>query len=126
VHTLNILADAIHSGKDASILKSVVVPRLLQNEPAAAQATFLSKALRDEISQAGIAALNRLAIFGSLTNLFPNEGIGWADQAGVKPLDCVAFRMERNGIRAEVVLARTGDSYQVVRCNNVREMAGGK
>ena len=43
--------------------------------------------------------------------------------AGVEVDNCVAFRMERGGIRAEVVLASAKNSYRVVRCDNVRQMA---
>ena len=31
--------------------------------------------------------------------------------------------MERDGIRAEVVLHQTPDGFRVVRCNNVKQMA---
>ena len=41
----------------------------------------------------------------------------------MKVEDCVAFKMERAGIRAEVVLLREGETYRVVRCNNVKQMA---
>ena len=62
-------------------------------------------------------------MFGGLSDVFPIEAAGWAEQAGVKPADCLGFKLERNGIRAEVVLVREGASYRVVRCNNVKQMA---
>lgn len=72
----------------------------------AEQIEFISKALRDELSREGLVVLKKEGRFGSLNELFPAEADVWAVQAGVKPEDCVAFRMERNGLRAEVVLVR--------------------
>ena len=69
--------------------------------------------------------LQREGSFGLLRTLFPAEAEKWAKQAGVKPEDCVAFKMERTGVRAEVVLLREGQTLRVVRCNNVKQMAGG-
>jgi hypothetical protein len=92
----------------------------------AEQTEFLTKALRDEISPEGLAVLRREGKFGALTDLFPQEAKTWAAQAGVKPEDCVAFRMERDNIRAEVVLVREGEVYRVVRCNNVKQLAAAK
>jgi len=78
--------------------------------------------------------LKRDGAFGPLANLFPAEAETWAKQAGVKPEDCVAFKLERNGLRAEVVLVRTPDSplvprpsslpgYRILRCNNIKQLA---
>ena len=36
---------------------------------------------------------------------------------------CVAFRLEQDNIRAEVILVREGNTHRVVRCNNVKQMA---
>ena len=47
----------------------------------------------------------------------------WCQQSGIDMDNCVAFKMERAGIRAEVVLVREGETYRVVRCNNVKQMA---
>ena len=32
--------------------------------------------------------------------------------------------MERAGIRAEVVMLREGQTFHIIRCNNVKQMAG--
>ncbi len=56
---------------------------------------FLTKALRDEISAEGIGALKKDGAFGPLRKMFPTEAETWANQAGVKAEDCVAFKMER-------------------------------
>jgi hypothetical protein len=67
--------------------------------------------------------------YGPLTNLFPAEAEAWAKEAGVNAGDCLAFRLERPGLRAEVVLAqvgpdrRAGRSFKIVRVNNVKQLA---
>jgi hypothetical protein len=92
------------------------------------QTEFITKALRDELSAEGLEALRKGAQFGPLKELFPAEADAWASQAGVKAEDCVGLRMERNGIRAEVVLVRSPNHesrppFRIVRCNNVKQMA---
>lgn len=108
------------------MLQTVMLPQALRGRTVSEQAEFLSKALRNEISPEGLAVLRREGKFGSLTNLFPAEARAWAEQAGVKPEDCVAFRMERDSIRAEVVLVREDEAYRVVRCNNVKQLVATK
>jgi len=125
-NTLQILAAALISGNADALLQSVVLPASVSGRTPAEQTEFLAKALRDEISAEGLAVLRREGQFGSLTNLFPDEAKAWAQQAGVKPEDCVAFRMERGSIRAEVVLVCEGETYRVVRCNNVKQLAPAK
>jgi hypothetical protein len=93
---------------------------------------FIRKALRDEISPEGLVLLKKEGTFGPLTTVFPKEATNWAAQAGVKPEDCLAFRLDRtNSLRAEVVLARVPDSppatrasllpsFRILRCNDVK------
>jgi hypothetical protein len=124
-HSLQVvqnLGAAIDTNPPA-ILDEVVLPQSLASHTPAEQTEFLKKALRDEISADGIAALNRKASFGLLRELFPQEAVAWTKQAGVNPDHCVAFKMERAGIRAEVVLVQEGNSYRILRCNNVKQMA---
>lgn len=110
---------------DADCLAHVIsMPVAIRDSTAQEQFEFLSKALRDEVSVEGSIVLQRKGDFGALTNLFPEEGIRWATQAGVDFNNCMAFKMERDGIRAEVVLVREGETYRVVRCNNVKQLAG--
>jgi hypothetical protein len=129
LQSLSTLADSLQANDSARLLQTVVMPAALQDRTVAEQTEFLTKALRDEISAEGLAVLQRDGEFGSLTNLFPTEGSVWASQAGVRPEDCVAFKLERNGLRTEVVLARQstlntqppvrGAQFRVIRCNNV-------
>ena len=84
---------------------------------------FVRKALAEEVSQEGIKALQKDGQFGRLNEIFPGEAERWAEQAGVKVDDCVAFCAERNGIRAEAVLLMRGTSGMVVRINNVKQLA---
>ena len=76
------------------------------------------------MSPAGIVALKRAAVFGPLRDVFPDQAEQWAQQAGVKEEDCVAFKMEHGGVRAEVVLLAKDGSYRIIRCNNVKQMDG--
>jgi hypothetical protein len=137
IRTLSQLDTALRTGNSPDLLKLICTPAAIQGRTAPEQTEFLTKALADEISPEGLAVLQREASFGPLTNLFPAEAENWAKQAGVKPEDCVAFKLERNGLRAEVVLAeeqevrgqRTEDRgqperhYRILRCNNVKQLA---
>jgi hypothetical protein len=84
---------------------------------------FLRKALRDEVSPEGIAVMKREGTFGPLREVFPAEAEKWGTLFGVRPEDCFAMRMERKGLRAEVVVLAKGGEYRVLRCNNVKQMA---
>ena len=84
---------------------------------------WIADVLRDEVSAEGLAELRRHARFGPLAEVFPDEAKRWADTASVPVGECVAFRMERDGLRAEVVLHRTPAGFRILRCNNVKQMA---
>ena len=100
-------------------LEQVLLPQVWQDRTRAEQGEFLIKALRDEITPGGIQALKQRAAFGSLSNLFPGEASRWAAQVGVKPEECVAFRLDHPEFRTEVVLLKQGERLRVLRCNNV-------
>jgi len=117
------LASALMNPNTAELLDTVLVPAAIHGRTPAEQLEFLTKALRDEISSEGLAVLRREGSYGTLEKLFPQEAAAWAGQAGVQPSDCVAFRLDRNGVRAEVVLVHEGQAYRVVRCNNVKQLA---
>ena len=133
IQTLGQLDAALRTGNSPDLLKLICTPAAIQGRTAPEQAEFLTKALADEISREGLAVLQREGSFGPLTNLFPVEAENWTKQADVKPEDCVAFKLERKGLRAEVVLARepdvggqkseVGDRYRIVRLNNVKQLA---
>jgi hypothetical protein len=124
LHTMERLQSSLAGGDPNTIVNIVQLSSSLGQRTAPEQVEFLSKTLRDEVSAEGLVALAKGATFGPLQMVFPAEGNKWASQAGVKVEECVAFRMEKNGIRAEVVLVKQGDSYRVIRCNNVKQMAG--
>jgi hypothetical protein len=119
------LARVLTKPGSPDLLDAVVVPGAIRDRSSAEQQQFLEKALSDEVSPEGVLALKRHAEFGTPKSLFPNEAAVWSHQAGVNADDCVAFKMQRAGIRAEVVLRREGQAFRVVRCNNVKQMAGG-
>jgi hypothetical protein len=105
---LQILDDALHSGNAHALLSNIALPAALQNRTAAEQFDFLPKALHDEFSPEGLAVLGREAAFDPLKEIFPVESPNWAVQAGLKIQDCVDFKLERDGLRAEVPALRRG------------------
>jgi hypothetical protein len=121
---LSKLADNLANHHGSELLKMVVVPAAISSQTQDEQQQFLTKVLADEISPAGVLALKQHAQFGSAKNVFPNEFAIWCQQAGVDADSCVAFKMERAGIRAEIVLVHEGQNYRLVRCKDVKQMAG--
>ncbi len=127
------LDNALHSGSRAELLDLIVLPAAVQGRTAPEQSEFLVKALNDEISPEGLAVLRRRGEYGPLRKLFHAEAEAWATQAGVNPDECVAFKLDHNALRAEVVLVKpstlhpqpsTGEApYRIVRVNNVKQMA---
>ncbi len=124
LQSISQLASDLANPNESGLLNAVVIPMAIQSQTQAEQVQFLTKALVDEISPAGVEALKRHAEFGPLKSVFPNEAPVWCSQAGVNVDDCVAFKMDRAGIRAEVVMLHEGQTYRIVRCNNVKQMAG--
>ena len=124
IKVLNVFSRALNSDNAAALLENVVLPRAFRGETTSEQSEFLVKALHDEISPDGVLALKHYATFGPLEKIFPDKAAAWCKQANVNPDSCVAFKMERAGIHAEVVMLHEGQTYRVVRCNNVKQMAG--
>ena len=123
LQSISKLASNLANPHGSELFDIVLIPAAIQDRTPAEQQEFLDKALNAEISPAGVLALKRHAEFGDLKSVFPKEAAAWCRQAGVNADDCVAFKMEHDGIRAEVVLLREGETYRVVRCNNVKQMA---
>ena len=122
IEAIQRLDTALRSADSTSLLEAIVLPAALQSRTSAEQVEFVRKALVDELSPEGLAVLRKKGL-GPLKEVFPQEAQAWASKAGVKSEDCVAFKLERHGLRAEVVLAKEGKTYRVVRCNNVKQMA---
>ena len=123
IESLQELDKALGAADAEALLKAVLLPPAVADRTPAEQAEFLRKALADEVSPEGIKVLARDGAFGPLKQVFPGEANRWAAAAGVNPADCVAFRLERNGITAEVVVATNLAPPKVLRCNNVKQMA---
>lgn len=142
--SLTRLDTALHSANRAELLHLLVIPAAVQGRTAPEQSEFLAKALNDEISPEGLAVLRKHGDYGPLRKLFPAEAETWAKAAGVNPDQCVAFKLERKGLRAEVVLVKPSNlnpsprqseaaaagqpstseqSYRIVRVNNVKQLA---
>ena len=118
------LASNLANPNSSELLDNIVIPAAVSDRTPAEQREFIIKALADEISPEGVQALKQHAQFGSLKSVFPGDFSKWCDQVGANPDDCVAFKMERAGVLAEVVLVREGEIYRIVRCDNVKQMAG--
>ena len=126
IHTVQVLQAALDSANAETTLKTILLPASIQGRTSAEQAEFIRKALQDELTPGGIDLLKKQAAFGPLREMFPLDAEKWARQAGVNVQDCVAFRLEKGGVRIEVVLVKQGESYRVVRCNNVKQVAVAK
>ncbi len=114
------------SSGSSTFLDRIVIPDAVRSRTSNEQLDFIRKSLQDEISDAGLTLLKKQGVFGSLKEVFPKEAETWSRQAGVSPEKCVAFKMEQNGLRSEIVLFAENQTYKVVRCNNVKQMAAAK
>lgn len=118
-----------HAALDSSIdrqfclLDCVSPPSVIAGRTPVEHADFLHKTLHKERSADGLRLLKQHGHIGPLQKLVTAEAASRTGQAGVKPEDCVAFCLERDTITAEVVLVRAGDTFRVVRCNNVKQLA---
>lgn len=131
--SLTRLDAALHSGSRGELLDLVIIPATVRGRSAPEQSEFLTKVLNNEISPEGLAVLRQRGDYGPLKKLFPAEAETWCTQAGVHPDDCVAFKLERKGLRAEVVLLKPSNfeseathgkaPYRIVRVNNVKQLA---
>ena len=116
---------ALNSPDSARLLAKIAIPAAIRGRTVQEQSEFVRKALRDEISEDGLRLIAQRGTFGPLAKIFPLEGPGWAQQAGVDLDNCSAFKFEDRGLRSEVVLEAYGNAYRIVRCNNVKQLAKG-
>lgn len=123
LQSLQRLQTAVFSNDGGAILSAVRLPEHISRLKAPEQAEWAETLLRAELSPRGLIEMQKHARFGRLLDLFPDEGSRWATAAGAPADRCLAFRMERAGIRAEVVLEPTSADYRIIRCNNVAAMA---
>ncbi len=79
---------------------------------------WLPRNLRNTASEMS----NGDAEYGSLSEVFPDEAEKWAKLFRVDAADCVAFRLDGEKQRAEVVLQKKGDTFRLLRCNNVKQL----
>lgn len=96
------LNNALQTGNGSNLLNLIVMPTARAYRTPVEQTEFLLKALRDEVSPEGLAALQREGQFEPLTNLLETETAQWATQARVQPSDCVTFKTKWNGMLAEI------------------------
>jgi len=117
------LQQGLATADKSAVLEHIILPAGLRSRTEPEQMEFLTKALRDEVSAEGLAVLRKRGTYGPLKEIFPLEAERWTRAAGVQAEDCVAFKAEKNGLRAEVVLVKMPNGYRVVRCNNVKQLA---
>lgn len=101
----------------------VVLPEAAKSKTQAEANQWLRDLLREELSSEGIQSLKRSAQFGPLPEIFPETASMWAKSAGYRPDECFAFRMDRDGVTAEVVFVPGPQGFRISRCNNVKQMA---
>ena len=117
------LCFALEHHSAAAVVKLIELPPAMRTKGDVEIQRQVLELLSDEISTDGVAALKKHGSFGALREIFPAEAAAWAAAFSVSADECVAFRMEKNGIRAEVVLLQTADGFRILRCNNVKQMA---
>lgn len=116
--------NALVAGASQGTVSDVVVfPDLMKEKSREQASRWLRDVLRDELSPEGVAALRKEGDFGKLTDLFPEHALSWAKAAGAAPDECLALRMDRAGVTAEVVLVPGPHGFRISRCNNVKQMA---
>lgn len=116
------MVDAVVQGNGSGLVSRIALPPNLVSRTEQEQSDFLLRALRDEVSIEGLAVMRREAKFGRLADVFPEEAQTWASNARVRVEDSIAFRLEKNGLRAEIAIV-TNPIPRVIRINNVRQMA---
>ena len=122
VEALQAFRVALDSPDSEYLLRLIAAPQAVQGKMPREQAEFIRKALKSEISEDGLRLVAKRGSFGSLNQIFPDEGLAWAKQAGVNPDNCVAFRFNGKSTRTEVVFEVEGHAYRIVRCNNVNNL----
>ncbi len=85
LETLRHIQGSLANAGAESLLEYIILPAAVQGRSAPEQVRFLRKALYDEISPDGIAALEKHGRFGPLLKLFPDEAEAWASQAARTP-----------------------------------------
>lgn len=110
-------------GENSDVLDNVILPSVYADRTDAEKMEFLTKALRDEMSEEGLRTLLKKGEFGPLLDVFPNRGKTWAEKAGVPVDECVAFRLEQNGVVAELVIHQQGGIQRIIRANDIKQLA---
>lgn len=117
------LVTTLESGSPGELVRIVRVPASLGEKTVAEQAQWLRDVLREEIDEDGLAELRSHGQHGPLLELFPDSATAWTVGSGVSPENCLAWRMERSGITAEVVYTNSPEGVRFLRINNVAQMA---
>lgn len=111
---------ALQTGDATNLLSRVCLPAAFTHRTAVEQTQFLQKTLADEVTADGVRILVAQGKAGLLLDVFPDEGMRWADAAGVRPEQCVAFRSSADGFERVLVLATNTAPWRIVRLDNVR------
>ena len=109
---------------DGNPFEMVLLPSVYRQRTVQEQNDFVRKALMDEISEEGVRVIASKGEFGTLREMFPVEAESWTKPHGINPDECVAFKASKGNIQAELVLQVIENDYRIVRCNNIRQLAG--
>lgn len=102
----------------------VVSPSFLADKAPAERDHLMIDLLAGEVSAEGMNILVKEGVFGPLSSVFPTEQARWCKAFDVRSEDCVAFKLVRDNLTAELVLHRESDgSYRVLRANDIRQLA---
>ena len=125
IDTASRLLEMIVAKDPAGMLEVVTLPASVpaSSSESAGQGKWIADLLEDEIDAEGLDAMRRHAEFGALAEIFPEEAAAWSRYGGIPVESCVAFRMERGGIRGELVFHHSPAGLRILRCNNVKQMA---
>jgi hypothetical protein len=115
-------ATAVQKDSFGSLEHLVYLPSVVSEQSGDERIRFLREVLSNEVSVAGIKALRTNGQFGPLRMIFPEQADRWAKLFQINAEDCVAFKMQRNGITAQLVLVKQKNEFRILRCNNVKQM----
>ncbi|MDB6005879.1 MAG: hypothetical protein JWR15_2866 [Prosthecobacter sp.] len=111
--------------RDLEGMRSLVQAPAFLNDRSQPERDLLTlNLLEGEVSPEGLAILTKDGDFGPLRSIFPSEAESWSKALAVNAEECVAFRLQKGGFTAELVLHRQADdTYRVLRCNDIRQLA---
>jgi hypothetical protein len=118
------LSEAIHRQDGKNTRGFMVAPPVFADHSQVEKGLLTLELLNNEVSAEGLDILANEGEFGPLNTLFPDQASAWLQPYGLSSDACVAFRLKRGQLTAELVLHRQPNgSYKVIRANDIRQLA---